>query len=81
MAPGGSPFSSSGAKDKLHENAGLSRFTPHRMTPFSAPASIQTDSRASLAPRYIQTRQTRRMSRERDLLSTDQCVASPRYRG
>lgn len=54
---------------------------PRRMTQFSAPASIQTDSRASLAPRYIQTRQSRRMSRERDSLSTDQCVASPRYRG
>lgn len=28
MAPGVSPFSSSGAKDKLHENAGPNLITP-----------------------------------------------------
>ena len=45
------------------------------------PASIQTDSRASLAPHVIQTINACLMSRKCDVLSTDQYVASPRYRG
>jgi hypothetical protein len=52
-----------------------------RLTLTSAPASIQTDSRMSRTPHAHQTRSPRQMSRKCDLLSTDQCVASPRYRG